>query len=184
MEYFSESPHNENDLCKPISIYGKSKLLSTKHLMNLYEKKKFPCLIFRLYQIYGPYQDLNRLIPIVINSCTKDRSFNCSSGIQNRDFLFVDDLVEIILKALKSDISGQIFNIGTGKKRNVKNIILKIKKKLKKGKPLFGKIKFRNEEKIDIFPNIDKMKKFFRWKPKTSFENGLNKTIKYYKRNK
>ena len=131
-EYMSKSPQKENDLCMPVSIYGKSKLLATQHLINLHNEKKFPSLIFRLYQVYGPYQDLNRLIPIIINGCLKNKRFNCSSGIQNRDFLYVDDLITIILKALNSKIEGQIFNVGGGKKQNIKKVILKIKKIIKK----------------------------------------------------
>ena len=55
------------------SIYGKSKLLSTKHLLNLYKKIKFPVLIIRPYLIYGPGQKSDRLIPITILNCLKIR---------------------------------------------------------------------------------------------------------------
>ena len=53
------------------------------------KKFKFKFVILRLYQIYGPNQEINRLIPIVISSCLKNKKFNCSSGIQVRDFLYV-----------------------------------------------------------------------------------------------
>ena len=62
MEYgLAKSPQKENLKCKPISVYGKAKFLSTKYLLYLYKKKKFPVTIVRLYQVYGPYQDQNRL---------------------------------------------------------------------------------------------------------------------------
>ena len=181
-EYMSKSPQKENDLCMPVSIYGKSSLaFSNPAFAQKHNEKKFPSLIFRLYQVYGPYQDLNRLIPIIINGCLKkQKRFNCSSGIQNRDFLYVDDLITIILKALNSKIEGQIFNVGGGKKQNIKKVILKIKKIIKKGKPIFGKIKMRKDEKINTFPSINKIKKFLNWSPKISFNKGINKTIKYY----
>ena len=83
MEYgLSKSPQKEDFKCKPKSIYGKAKFLATKYLLNLYKKKKFPVTIVRLYQVYGPYQDLNRFMPVVINSCKKNKDFPCSHGRQ------------------------------------------------------------------------------------------------------
>ena len=60
------SPQKESDNCKPKLTYGKSKLLATKHLMSLNKEKNFPSVILRLYQAYGPAQDLNRFLPIII----------------------------------------------------------------------------------------------------------------------
>ena len=97
MEYGRvQSPQKESYLCKPESTYGISKFLATQFFLNLYIKKKFPVTILRLYQVYGPNQDLNRLIPIVINSCKLNKNFPCSSGKQFRDFLYVDDLIKAI----------------------------------------------------------------------------------------
>ena len=53
----------------------------------------------------------------------------------------------------------------------------------KGGKALFGKIQLRNDESLVSYPNIKKAYKHFNWKPKTTLENGLRKTIKYYKKN-
>ena len=55
---------------RSISHYGKSKFLSTKFI----QKKIKNYIILRPYQIYGPYQKINRLIPLVINSCLKNKS--------------------------------------------------------------------------------------------------------------
>ena len=59
------------------------------------KKKSFPFIILRLYQVYGPNQTIDRLIPIVISSCLKNKKFSCSPGTQIRDFLYVDDLVKL-----------------------------------------------------------------------------------------
>ena len=120
----SQSPQNENSTCNPESIYSQAKLLSSKHLINLFEKKNFPVTILRLYQAYGPKQDFNRLIPIVIKACIKNKKFPCSNGNQLRDFLYIDDVVDAILKTLKSKKArGQIINIGTGEPKKIKKII-------------------------------------------------------------
>ena len=55
-----------------------------------------------------------------------------------------------------------------------------IVKKVKGGKPLFGKIKMRKDEILNLYPNIAKVRKVFNWKPKFTIEKGLNRTIKFY----
>ena len=177
----SKSPQHENSKCNPQLIYGQAKLLASKYLIKIFKKKKFPVIVLRLYQAYGPKQDLNRLIPIVINACIKNKKFPCSDGKQARDFLYIDDVVNAIIKALKSKKAiGQIINIGTGKPKKIKNIIKYIKKTLKGGDPQFGKIKLRRDEILKIYPNIKKAKKILNWNPKISFNKGLKLTIKSY----
>jgi nucleoside-diphosphate-sugar epimerase len=173
-----KSPHYENTKCKPVSYYGKAKLKSTQ----LIQKKLKNFIILRPYQVYGPNQKKNRLIPIIVNACLKDRSFACTDGNQYRDFLYVDDFSELIFKAIKTKkkIKRGIYNIGFGKPLKVKSIINLIIKKTKKGKPLFGKLKMRKEELKVSYPKIHKIKKIFNWKPKIDIKSGLNKTIKFY----
>jgi dTDP-glucose 4,6-dehydratase len=177
----SRSPQNENSKCRPQSIYGQAKLLSSKYLINLYKKKNFPVTILRLYQAYGPKQDFNRLIPIVIKACIQDKHFPCSNGKQFRDFIHVDDVIDAIFNSIKSkNARGQIINIGTGRPKKIKSIIEYIKKILKGGKPQFGKIKLRKDEILKIYPNINKAKNNINWKPKIKFDQGLKSTIKFY----
>ncbi len=176
-----KSPQKENINCRPMSIYNRAKFLATKHLINLYRKKNFPVTILRAYQAYGPKQDINRLIAIVIDSCIKNKKFPCSNGKQYRDFIHVDDLVKSILKCFKNKkAKGQIINIGTGKPRKIRNIINLIKNKIKNGQPQFGKIKLRPEEMLKVYPKISKAKRILGWSPKIKFKNGLFSTIKSY----
>ena len=88
----TKSPQNENDktdVKKLKSTYGKAKLMATNYLLKLNKKYNFPCTILRLYLVYGPYQDNNRLIPHTLNECLNDNAFKCSAGKQHRDFLFL-----------------------------------------------------------------------------------------------
>jgi nucleoside-diphosphate-sugar epimerase len=172
-----KSPQNENDkidVKKLRSTYGKAKLMATNYLLALNKKYNFPCTILRLYLVYGPYQDNNRLIPYTLNECLNDNTFHCSAGTQYRDFLFVDDLIKAIFKCFNNNKSiGEIINIGSGKPFNVKWVILFIKNKINLGKPIFGKISFRRDEIFRLYPNIAKAKKILNWKPYTSFQNGI-----------
>ena len=177
-----ESPQKEiKQNKKTFSIYGKAKLLSTIFLQNFYKKYNFPVTILRLYLVYGPFQDTNRVIPVTIINALKNKSFNCSNGQQLRDFTYIDDIISAIIKTLKNlKSSGEIINIGSGKPIAIKKVIIKICRLLNSGKPLFGKIDLRKDEIMKLYPNINKAKKILRWNSRTPLEVGLRKTIKFF----
>ena len=181
----TKSPQIENvktDVKKLKSTYGKAKLMATNYLLKLNKKYNFPCTILRLYLVYGLSQDNNRLIPHTINECLNDNLFHCSAGTQYRDFLFVEDLIRAIFKCFNNNKSiGEVINIGTGKPRNVRKVILFIKNKINLGKPVFGQIPLRRDEIFILYPNISKAKKILNWKPYTSFRKGIETVIRYYK---
>ena len=140
-------------------------------------------IILRPYQIYGPHQKKNRLIPNAIKSCIKDKVFPCTEGKQLRDFLYVDDFTNLILKLLKKkQHKSNIFNVGSGNPIKVKKVINLINKITKRGKPLFGKIKMRKDEITELYPSIEKLKKELNWKPKININIGLKKTILFYEK--
>ena len=150
-------------------------------MLNLFKKKGLPVIIFRPYLVYGPGQDVNRLIPFVIMSCLKNLNFPCSKGLQLRDFVYIDDAINLIFESLKKrKIKGEIFNLCSGKPIEVKKVINLINKKINKGKPNFGQIPFRKDEVIKFYRNPKKTQKIYNWKPKVNIKEGLNKTIKFY----
>lgn len=181
LEYGNKiSPHNESTTCKAISHYGKAKNLTSEFI----RQKLKNYLILRLYQIYGPFQKTNRLIPSAIVSSIKNMTFPCSKGIQLRDFLFVDDFNELLIKIIKKKkIKSGIYNVGSGKPIKVRYVIESIFKLIGKGLPEFGKINMRKEEMKECYPKINKVKKHFGWRPNTDILKGISKTIKFYKNN-
>jgi len=180
----SKSPLSEKNKCSPSSKYGKAKLLATSYLINLFKKNNFPCVVLRLFQVYGPYQDYNRFIPFIIKSCLNNAEFDCSDGNQFRDFIYVDDVVNVIIKALKNKKSkGKIINIGNGKSQKIGETIEKLRKKLHGGKPNYGAIKLRKDEMIDATPNLNLSKSILNWNAKVNFDKGLKKTINYIRKN-
>jgi len=173
------SPVKEEDLCRPISKYGKSKLKASNYLQNKIKKNNFPAAILRLFQPYGPNQKKEMLVPFVINSCLKDEKFDCTIGTQKRDFLYIDDLINLFFLCFANKkIIGKTLNVGSGEQSSVKKIINMIKEEIKLGKPIFGKKKIDKNEILDIYPKIDKLKNLLKWKPKTSLKAGLVKTIR------
>lgn len=166
---------------KTNSTYGNAKLSSTLHLLNFSKKKDFPGTIIRLYLVYGPNQDDNRVIPYVIKNSIKNKKFNCSSGVQLRDFTYIDDVIKAIYKSLSSKGAiGEIINVGFGKPYKIKYLINMIVRLVGSGEPVFSKMKLRKDELLSLYPSIQKSKKILKWKPKISLINGIKKTIKFY----
>ena len=178
LEYGKQkTPHIENLKCSPSSYYAKSKFLASQLVQK--EFKKY--LILRLYQVYGPFQKIDRLVPIIISSCLKDIPFACTEGSQLRDFLYVEDFVNLIMKIIKTTkIKSGIYNVGYGKPTKVRTVISLITSMIKKGNPLFGKVKMRKDETFSSYPRISKIIKTFNWKPSISIHQGLKKTINFY----
>ena len=170
----------ENYSCLPQSNYGISKLTCENYIKNL-KKYKIKYLIYRLYNVYGPGQDLKNLkqgmISIYLAQAFKKNSIDVKGSLKRtRDFIYIDDVVRsLCLTKIKWN---NTYNIGTGKKYSVLSLLFLIKKILKKNinireyPPTPGDI-------FSSFANISKIKKFS-WKPKITLLAGLNKTIKSY----
>ena len=190
VEYgFAKSPINEDTKIKKKklkSVYGLSKYMATELLINSKPSKNYIYYILRPFLIYGPGQDDSRLIPFVINQCLKGNKFPCTNGNQYRDFLYVTDFADLIIKCLLNKNKAaynRLINAASGKPIKIKNIINYIQKIIKKGNPDFGKLKLRNDEPKKLYANNDLAKKLFNWKQKINLEKGLALTINYYKNN-
>lgn len=176
-----KSPQSEKKICKPVSWYGKSKFKASQYLQKISKIYNLPYIILRPYQIYGPKQKKNRLIPQTIDACLKNLEFSCTAGTQKRDFIYIDDFIRLIKKILiKKNIRYEIFNVGSGKPILVKNIIKKIQNFTKLGKPKFGAISMRNDEIMNLYSSTKKIKKYFNWIPKVKLNQGIKKTINSY----
>lgn len=176
------SPQLEKMNEDPFSIYSYAKAAATRFLMTLFKTEKFPVTVLRPFLIYGPGQDLNRFIPQVISGCLNDRVFPTSAGQQLRDFCYIDDFVKSVIKVIgKKKTFGKIYNIGSGKKIKIRDVVNLIRFNIKKGNPQFGRFPYRKYENMSLYPSIRKIRLDTGWKPKVKLDEGLKKTIKYYK---
>lgn len=146
--------------------------------MNLSKKKIFPVTILRLFQVYGPKQETNRIIPFLIKSCIKNKKFPTTKGNQLCDFCYVDDVIKAIFKTLISKTTnGEIINIGSGEPLQIKKIIRITTNLIGKGKPNIGSLDYKKNTNMRNFPSIVKAKKKLNWKPIIKIVPGIKKTI-------
>jgi UDP-glucose 4-epimerase len=169
----------------PLSPYAISKLTIEKYLNYYYKNFNLLFLSLRLANVYGPRQNPQGeagVIAIFLKKMlSKDQPIIYGDGMQTRDFIFINDVVEANILALKSNKVG-IFNIGTSKETNVKTIFKKLKELTNSkctevhGPPL------PYEQKRSCL-DYSKAKKILGWRPKYNLNEGLTITMKWFREN-
>jgi nucleoside-diphosphate-sugar epimerase len=179
----SSAPQSENLRELPISPYSLGKTAATHFLQMLHKTEEFPSVILRLFLVYGPTQDSNRFLPGVLTSILRDESFPVSKGEQLRDFCYIDDITKGIFKALDAPgAKGEVINLASGQAVSIRNILEKLIDVTKsKANPEFGAVPYRSGENMSLYANITKAKKLLDWSPEISFDEGILRTVNYYK---
>lgn len=180
-----KNPVSEDHPCKPKTPYAVAKL-SVEHYLRVYQELYgLNYVIFRFFNVYGPYQypSSNALIPVVMDRIIKRREVHIyGDGSTARDFIYVGDLANFYIETIKKrGIKNEAFNMGTGKLTTVKEIVELIAKVVGK-KP---KIVYRPKKPGEITnfsADVVKLKKFFGEVPKTTLEEGLKKTYEWFRR--
>lgn len=167
----------------PKTAYGITKLTS-EHYLRLYnELYDINYVIFRFFNIYGPYQK-NGLIPSLYGKLVKNEPLTVfGNGDQIRDYVFIKDVIPFFEKAASTTIANNsIFNMGTGKGTTIKQVIDILSKTMK----VDAKIEQKSERPGEIgnyVANTDRLNSIFKHVPETSVEDGINQTVDWLKTN-
>jgi len=174
---------SEKEICSPNSDYSMSKLAATNFLVNSGKNFNFPSIILRLYSVYGPLEDTSRLIPSIISYGLKQEFPKFVSPDISRDFIYISDVCNAFIKsalAIKPDLYGEIFNIGSGIKATIKDIAIIAKKIFKiSDEPSFGSMTSRSWDLINWYSNPKKANEKLNWEAKVSINQGLESTTKW-----
>ena len=174
----------------PSSPYAASKA-SSDHIVFSYIKTfGIKAIITNCSNNYGPKQHPEKLIPKMIYNIINNKPLPIyGNGKNSREWIYVKDHCEALIKIFKSGKIGETYNIGSNKNLNnieiCKNLLKIAKKNIKIGKKV--KIKFiKDRPGHDKRYALDSSKliKKLKWKPKTNFLNGINNTFKWYLNNK
>ena len=163
----------------PKTLYGESKN-SIYKIASVYCKQngiefKWP----RIFNLYGPAEKSQRLMPSVINSCLKGEDVKVSDCLKFQDYLHVKDTACGIVDVFESDIEGAV-NICSGKPVQLRAIVEKIAELTNfKGKILWGAIPAAFCDEV-VVGNNEKLKSIG-WNQKYSLEEGLKETIDWWK---
>ncbi|MEK7513626.1 MAG: SDR family NAD(P)-dependent oxidoreductase [Patescibacteria group bacterium] len=175
-------PMKETDSLEPAFFYAASKA-ATSYLCRIFSQQfNQPIITLRPFSIYGDWEEPERFVPTIINSCLKKQPIKLVAGKQVRDWLYVEDITRAYLMAgERSDLRGEIFNIGSGKQVLVSKVARKIIKLINNPVPVkIGAYKPRQWEANNWQADISKAKKILSWEPKYNLEQGLKKTIAWW----
>jgi dTDP-glucose 4,6-dehydratase len=180
---------NEKYQYKPSSPYAASKA-SSDHLVYSYVRTyKIPAIITNCSNNYGPKQHPEKLIPKLIYNILNNKNLPIyGNGKNSREWIYVTDHCEALIKVFQKGKIGEFYNIGSNKNLNnikiCKALLMVAKNKIKLGpnaKIIF--IKDRPGHDIRYALNSNKIKKDLKWKPKKSFKIGLKETLSWYLEN-
>ncbi|MBA8882160.1 NAD-dependent epimerase/dehydratase family protein [Phyllobacterium myrsinacearum] len=179
-------PLSEEEPTAPISVYGTNKVTIENYLRVFYHVHGLEYYIARVSNPYGSLQNGLKnqgLIPTAARNIINDDSINIfGDGSNVRDYLYIDDLTDFLVKLL--DYSGQqrVFNAGGGQGKSILEVINAIELRLNKK----ARLRHLASRPFDVPSNvlsIDRAKNELDWFPRTSFDDGMDKTIEWLTQN-
>ncbi len=183
---FKENPMKETDFLEPNGFYSVTKASATylcQVFAKLYNK---PIVCVRLFSVYGPYEEKNRLIPTITENLFTGKSIKITEKNVRHDFIYIEDVVNALMKMIKkgSRLSGEVLNIGSGKEYTNLEVVRELLKVTRlKVKIENGEFKERNWDHEHWVADNSLAKKLLSWTPKFPLEAGLLKTYKWFVKN-
>jgi nucleoside-diphosphate-sugar epimerase len=181
---FKQYAMRETDLLEPNSYYSAAKCAQSLLCQHVARAERRPITTFRLFSVYGPYEEPARLIPTLIRKCLAGEPLDLVPPETARDFVFVDDVVDAYLRTeALAKLSGEIINIGTGIQHTVHDIVDMILAETgAKVECRWGAIEPRIWDASTWVADCTKSKRLLDWRAATRIEQGLKATVEWAKK--
>lgn len=167
------------------SPYSSSKASADLLVLAYYRTYGLPVTISRCSNNYGPYHFPEKLIPLMITNALENKRLPVYGKGENvRDWLYVEDHCEAIDLIVRKGRVGEIYNIGGHNERTNLSVVKGILSILGKDKSLIEYVTDRPGHDLRYAIDHTKISKELGWLPKTSFEEGIKKTVQWYLDNK
>ncbi len=181
-------PKHENMTPNPISPYAVAKLASEHYMISFYRCYGLETVALRYFNIFGPRQDPSSpysgvLAKFITQMLRGEQPTIFGDGEQSRDFTYIDNAVEANLLACKApghQVAGKVFNVATGRRITLNETF----KALQPLTSYSGTPAYADERGGDIkhsLADISQAEAHLGYKPKVSFEDGLRKTVEWYR---
>lgn len=171
---------NEKFPSNPLNFLYASKAALYLLASEICKKNSVRLIWGRIFFVYGPGQRKTSLIPYLLNSIKNKETPVFKNPKGGNDFIYLDDLIDAILRLIKNKNLGmnEVFNIGSGRLAGVGEIAEAVYKNF--NLPMPSTIKKLNYSE-GFWADISKIKNKIGWKPKTSIKEGIKKTVAYFK---
>jgi nucleoside-diphosphate-sugar epimerase len=171
---------SEDSVCAPTTVYGCTKLDGTRALQGVVRETGLDACIARLFTVYGPLEHPGRLLPSVLDAARSGEPLLLSDGQQRRDFVYVEEVVEGLLRLAVSDVRpGEIVNLATGVMHSVRDFVQTAASvvKLEPSSLRFGALPQRPDEMSHEGVSISRLRARAGWVPADDITEGVARTI-------
>lgn len=181
-------PMDELHPLNPTSPYAAAKTGADRLVFSYIVAHDIPGVIIRPFNNYGPRQHLEKVVPRFITSCLLGEPLTIhGDGSASRDWVYAMDTaraVDLAIHAPLEKVRGEVFNVGTGRSLSVLEIADKVVKAFRLDENKFSYIPDRFGQVQKHIASFEKARKLLGFVPETTFEDGLKKTILWYKKNR
>jgi nucleoside-diphosphate-sugar epimerase len=176
-------PFLEDGPVRPASPYAVSKYAGERFCRMFHQAYGWPIVCLRPFNVFGPHQSPDRIIPELIISALSGKDLQMTEGTQTREFIYVDDVAEVFVRSLtQPGIDGEVINVSRGEEVSIRQLAITVLELM--GNPvqaLFGSLAYRPTEIWRMFGDNSKARQLLDWTPTTSLTDGLNHTIDWYR---
>jgi nucleoside-diphosphate-sugar epimerase len=176
-------PFREDGPVHPISPYSVSKHAAEEYCRLFAEARSWPIVRVRPFNAYGPMQSPDRVVPEIVTRALQRQPLPMTTGQQTREFNFVEDLVDgMVRAAVAAGAEGRLFNLGCGREVSMRDLAGLILSLL--GDPIaadFGGLPARPTEIPRMYADTQRAEQDLGWRATTSLEDGLARTIEWYR---
>src|SRR5437762_2581544 len=181
------APMDEDHPLEPRSPYAGTKAGADRLAYSYFVTYGLPIVIVRPFNNYGPRQHPEKVIPRFITKALQDEQLTVhGDGHASRDWLYVDDdaeAIEAVIAAPLENVAGEVLNVATGTDISVNDIADAVLDALGKPRELRAHVTERPGQVDRHIGSTDKMERLTGWRARTSFEEGLARTIAWYREN-
>jgi len=185
----TKPPLKETNIKSPISPYGSSKLSMETFCETYSNVFNLNTTILRFSNAYGPYSSHKRSIvaEFISNILTSKPLIINGDGNITRDYIYVNDICDVICKMFHNKSESNIYHVGTGKETSIKNLIKTLNSIVKNNKYESFKVEYKKARVGDMkknYTSISKIKKSLKWMPKINLDKGLKQTFEWFAKQK
>jgi UDP-glucose 4-epimerase len=176
------APVSEDHRLEQYKLYGASKAAATLFATAMATAGRFPFAACRIFGVYGPGEAPHRLLPCLLKGLRQQQRVPLSVGLQQRDFLFVDDVIDALIAtalALEAKPQQSIFNVATGRPIEVREFARAVARALKAPESLlgFGDLSMRSDESMIFSGDPARLCALTGWKPSVTLAEGIRRSL-------
>lgn len=173
-------PMRESDRVEPDSVYAVAKAAQT-HLASLAARRGPTVVVtFRLFSVYGPWEEPSRLIPTLIRRARAGLPIEMADPDSAHDFVYVEDVLDALLSGRLREVNGEVFNLGSGVQTTLRDVVAAVQAAMGgRSEVRWGAMPSRRWDTDRWQADVAKARSLLGWEPRIALAEGLARTAEW-----